>query len=331
MSHFFATEITLNFRGIKKTISPNERPLLVAEIGLNHNKDRYLLQEIIYKAKECGADAIKLQSYKTSQFIHPDIPTVKGLYDIFERYELSEEDHEHAAEQAEKAGLLFFSTPLSPGWSKYLEKIKSAAIKIASGDINNWQLLEEASITRLPLIISTGAAKAQAIHHVVRFCRERNLPNTVLLHCVSLYPTPLEKANLQRLVNLKEEFQILTGFSDHTLGTEAAFAAAILGAVIVEKHFTLNKTLPGPDHAISADPPELKELRRKLDLAFLLRGKGGLSAHEEEFHNDFWGKRSLYNTPQGILALRPRQNHLPLDSEYYTFVKTHDQSLSTHS
>lgn len=321
MSFAFCDELKLSFGKIVKRVSLKDRPLLVAEIGLNHNKDKNLLKELIEKASESGADAIKLQSYDTDEFIHPHLEAVSELRKIFKQYELDYELHQFVAQYAEECGLLFISTPLSLRWVSLLKLLGVAALKIASGDINNWQLLLEGLKANLPFIISTGASKEEDLEDLIHFFRKQNKQDIILLHCVSLYPTSVEKVNMARLGLIRQKYGVLTGFSDHTLGNEAAFAAVASGGVLIEKHFTLDKNLPGPDHFFSATPEEFKDLRKKMDLAYLIRGEASLDSNPEEFAHDFFGKRSLYETPRGLLALRPRQQHLPKDKDFLAIVE----------
>lgn len=309
---FFQKEI--KFAGLNVNVS--SKPLLVAEIGLNHNGDTETARKMISAAAKNGANAVKFQSYRTDYFIHPTDPDVEVLRDIFRKYELNFEQHQILASTAEEEGIGFFSTPLNVDWIGKLVSLNTCAIKIASGDINNFSLLLEAVKFQLPLIISTGAAGKNETGRVVDFLKKNNKKNVIFLHCISLYPATEEKINLSAINSLRNLTEALCGFSDHTTGDMAAFGAVMCGAVMVEKHFTLDHSMEGPDHKLSADPQMLLSIRKKMDHAWQMRGDGNIEPLEEELRSDFYGKRSLYKINGNWIALRPRRPGLPLDSDF---------------
>ena len=313
----FSDEIVIEHPAppLKRKISKKSRPFLVAEIGLNHNKDVPLAKELIHAAQESGADAVKFQSYTTEKFIYPKAPRMAGLFKTFKKYELNLSEHETLKEFSDSKNILFFSTPLSLDWVDLLEKLDVFGYKIASGDLNNTLLIKKVSSKKKPIFISTGAAKFSDIQSSVNFFKKKYFSDLVVMHCVSLYPTPLEKANLFRMRQIEEEFNVLTGFSDHTTKTTPAEYAVLLGGCVIEKHFTLNKKLAGPDHHLSATPKELASLRKKMDTAFQLRCISQKDSWQEEFAGDYFGKRSLYEVDGEIIPMRPRQEELPRDSE----------------
>lgn len=312
MFHFAET---LQSSDSKHKIGRNERPYLIAELGLNHNKDPELAKKMVAAAAESGANAVKLQSYTTKFFVNSDDEQAKPLYDIFAEYEIDQAFHIAVRDAAKSEGVDFISTPLTLDWVDHLAEMNADYLKIASGDINNFQLLERAASTKLPLLISTGASHFSQIERVISFLKLWKREQSALLHCVSLYPTPPEKTNLSRIARIENHFQVLTGFSDHTLGDSAAPLAIAAGAVLIEKHFTLDTSLPGPDHKISATPDILKSIREKADLAFAMR-QGNDDSWEEEFAGDTFGKRSLYQTASGLLAMRPRRGTHPGDFDF---------------
>ncbi|MDH5720865.1 MAG: N-acetylneuraminate synthase family protein [Spirochaetia bacterium] len=314
---FFASEIVSE--KTQKSISLKSQPYLTAEIGLNHNNDIELAQKLIREAAKAGADGVKFQSYTTDLFINKNEPKIKELYQIFQKYELSKEAHSILQKTAHDEGIDFFSTPLSIDWVKNLNELNVPFFKIASGDINNFQLILEILKTNKPVIISTGAASLDEIEKTSALCRLWPNINAVFLHCVSMYPVEKKSLNLINIAYLSERLNALTGFSDHSIGYEAAFAAVSTGAVFIEKHFTFDKNLPGPDHKLSADPSELKILREKINMAHDMRGELKKSALPEETKADFFGKRSLYNIDGKLTAMRPRQEHLPKDSDFLIF------------
>jgi len=286
-------------------ISPKAPPFLVAEIGLNHNNDLELAKRTISAAKKSGAKAVKFQSYITEEFIDKDNLEAKFLFDIFKTYELSEQDHTVLHKTARDEGLIFFSTPLCESAVDLLVSLKVPVIKIASGDIVNKQLLKKVTQTKLPIFLSTGASDFFEVVRAIDFLKEENVTKLCLLHCVSMYPTPYENVNLHTLLFYKEIFSCPIGFSDHSAGNLASAIAVGLDACVIEKHFTLDKTLPGPDHSISLNPEEFSELAKSIELAFLMKGERTKKLTEVEKNGRFYGRRSLYQKNQKFIALRP--------------------------
>jgi N,N'-diacetyllegionaminate synthase len=288
----------------KKTITRNTKPYLIAEIGLNHNNNLEIGKKTILAAKAAGADAVKFQTYHTSDFISDTESDAKFLFDIFKTYELTKEYHIEFKKIAENEGLDFFSTPLDLRSVDLLTSIGVSVLKIASGDIVNLPLLEKAMSTKLPLIVSSGAALPEEVIRAISLFQKSNYPIS-LLHCVSMYPTPVEKVNLNTIPYFLNTTPYVVGFSDHTAGSLAPAIAIGLGASIIEKHFTLDKNLDGPDHTISVDPQGLKKVREEIDIAYQMRGDYGKKAHIEETSGWYFGRRSLYKRGSEILAMRP--------------------------
>ncbi len=311
-------EININGR----IISTHSRPFLVAEIGLNHNKDIQLAKKMIYSAKRSGADAVKFQSYATDKFIQRNAPNAKGLFNIFHQYELNYDQHLELKEFCNQEDILFFSTPLTLDWVENLEKINIPLYKIASGDLNNYWLLDKIANCKKPIIISTGGAKFSDIRKSMNFLQKKNMQEIIILHCISIYPTPLSKINLNRMKKIEKEFKVLTGFSDHTENVQASVFASLLGASVIEKHFTLDKNLPGPDHKFSITPKEFSILREQSDIAFQIRLCQEEDSWPEEFANEYFGKRSLYKENGKWLPMRPRQKGLIKDSDLNFFEKS---------
>lgn len=243
---------------------------IVAEIGINHNGDMGLAKDSIIAAAEAGADSVKFQNYKTEDFV-----TDKNLlfeyqsqgktvrepqYNMFKRCELTRKQLSYLKEQCDLAGVMFHSTPTSIEGIRDLQAIGCQLLKNGSDCLTNLRLVRDMGETGLKTILSTGMATLSEIDDAVRAFRETGNENLMLLHCTSSYPTPVEDVNLARISTLREAFNVEVGFSDHTDGTTAAVGATILGAQWIEKHFTLSKNLPGPDHWFSMDPPELRQL-----------------------------------------------------------------------
>lgn len=289
-------------------------PFLIAEFGLNHNRDLKLAQRMVDAAKTSGVDAVKLQSYTTKLFINRKFENVHGLYDIFAGLELDLDFHQELRDYTLAQGLSFFSTPLTVDWVERLDHLGVPYFKIASGDINNWPLIKAIAAAKKPVLASTGAASATEVKAVVDYYEAADV-DYALLHCVSLYPTPDAKANIARIGRLRKLLPKPRplGFSDHTEGTLAAFAAVSAGATIIEKHFTLDKNLPGPDQKMSFDPKQMAELRQAIDMACTIRGAAASAdCHPEETTGDYYGKRSLYEFEGQTLAMRPRHPDYPI-------------------
>jgi N,N'-diacetyllegionaminate synthase len=298
-----------------RVVSSGERPLLIAEFGLNHNRDIDLARRMADAARTSGVDAVKLQSYTTRYFINREFDNVHALYDIFAGLELDAKFHKALRDHVVSLGMMFFSTPLTEDQVPMLADLQVPAFKIASGDINNWPLIDCAAAFKKPLIVSTGAASENEINAAIQRLNTILPGNFALLHCVSLYPTQNSQANISRMARIASLAPSGTplGFSDHTIGTAAAFAAVACGAQIIEKHFTLDKTLPGPDQSMSSDPGEIKALREQIDLARNIRGDAtSADCHAEETASDYYGKRSLYVFEGKQYAMRPRHPKFPI-------------------
>jgi sialic acid synthase SpsE len=297
-----------------RVISPAEKPFLIAEFGLNHNRDIDLARRMADAAKVSGVDAVKMQSYTTRYFINRQFDNVHGLYDIFAGLELDADFHETLRDHVVALGLAFFSTPLTEDQVPMLEGLGAPAFKIASGDVNNWPLIDAAAACNKPLIASTGAACEAEIISAIAHLNKVAKQNYALLHCVSLYPTRNEQANISRMLRIASlaPAETVVGFSDHTAGSEAAFAAVACGAQIIEKHFTLDKSLPGPDQSMSSDPAEMRHLREQINMAHAIRGNAAnADCHAAETQSDYYGKRSLYEFEGQVRAMRPRHPDFP--------------------
>ena len=242
---------------------------IIAEIGINHNGSLNLAIKSIKAAAKAGVDAVKFQSFRTEEFMADKklkykYKTFKGtkteyMYHMFKRLEFQNEWYSKLSNLCKSLEIDFLSSAADIESANILKKINSRAIKIASEDIINYPLLKKISKLNKRVILSTGMADDQEIKKAVSILKGLKKRLT-LLHCVSLYPTPENKINLNRILALKEKYNLPVGFSDHTTGINASLAAVVMGACIIEKHFTLSKKLLGPDHILSADPKELRDL-----------------------------------------------------------------------
>jgi len=247
-----------------------ESVFIVAEVGINHNGDMILARDSIFAAAEAGADSVKFQNYKTEDFItNRDLvfeyrsqgKSVKEpQYDLFKRCELTRDQLEYLKQQCDSAGVLFHSTPTSVEGIEDLRAIGCQLLKNGSDYLTNLGLVRAMGESGLKTVLSTGMATLSEIDDAVRAFRETGNQELLLLHCTSSYPTPADDVNLARISTLRQAFNVEVGLSDHTKGTTAAIGATILGARWIEKHFTLSKDLPGPDHWFSMDAPEMRQL-----------------------------------------------------------------------
>jgi len=247
-------------------------PYIIAEIGSNHNGDINLAKKLIDTAKECGSNAVKFQSWTPESLIakeeydrntkYNDSPKKHfgSLREMVEKYYLREEQHFELNEYCIAKGIDFCSSAFSFEEVDLLIKLDVPFIKIASMDINNLPLLKYAAKKGKPIILSTGMAEISEIDNAIKTIEAEKNFQIVLLHCISIYPPKFEDINLNNITMLKQTFGYPVGFSDHSLGIHIPLAAATLGACIIEKHFTLDKNMPGWDHEISADPAELKNI-----------------------------------------------------------------------
>ncbi|MDX1903378.1 MAG: N-acetylneuraminate synthase family protein [Thermonemataceae bacterium] len=252
------------------TIGQNHPCFIAAEIGINHNGDIELAKKMILAAKDAGVDAVKFQNYYTEDFILDKNLTysytsqgqkiTETQYEMFKRYELNVEQLNTLKDYCDELGLVFFSTPTSIRGIEDLQKISTPLLKNGSDFLVNLELIAEMAKTTIPTIISTGMATLAEIDDAVRAFEQAGGKELIILHCISAYPTPAEEVNLRKIPALMQAFQYPIGFSDHTEGIVAALGAVALGACFVEKHFTLDKNLEGPDHRFSANPQEMKDL-----------------------------------------------------------------------
>jgi len=259
----------LNIAG--RSIGPSERPYIVAEIGSNHNGDMELCLKLIDAAKDCGVDAVKFQSWSKASLISKaeyarNTQYTKGkgmgptLEEAVEKYQLTPEQHHQVATYCCKLNLCFFSSTFSRQEVDLLESLEAPAYKIASMDVNHLPLPQYLARTGKPLILSTGLATLGEIERALELLRTHGSGPVALLHCVSIYPSPPDIINLRNIKTLQDAFDVPVGYSDHSLGAAIPLAAVARGACIIEKHFTLDKKTPGWDHAVSADPAEMRYL-----------------------------------------------------------------------
>ncbi len=244
-------------------------PYIIAEIGSNHNGDMNLCRQLIDAAAEAGAHAVKFQSWTDKSLIakeeydrnteYSDKKKHFGsLKEMVKAYQFTEEQHREASDYCREKGVVFCSSPFSPEEVDLLEGLDVPFFKIASMDIVNLPFLKYVARKKKPLVISTGMATLAEIEQAVEAVKSEGNDEIVLLHCISIYPPEFDTIHLRNIGMLQDAFGCPVGFSDHSLGTAIPLASIALGACLVEKHFTLDKDMEGWDHAISADPEELR-------------------------------------------------------------------------
>ena len=243
---------------------------IIAEAGVNHNGDPDMALALVEAAVRAGVDAVKFQTFLAAELVTawaPKAPyqvdeknTGETQFEMLRKLELSREAHNRIGQCCKDQGIIFLSTPFDPGSVDLLEELDIPAFKIPSGEVTNTSLIRHIGLKGRPVILSTGMSDLVEIGQAVSTLEETGNRDIVLLHCVSSYPALPEEMNLRAMETLKNTFGYTVGLSDHTLGTEIAIAAVALGASVLEKHFTLDKGLPGPDHQASLDPGELASM-----------------------------------------------------------------------
>lgn len=268
---------------IGRHVGNGRTPFLVAEAAFNHNGDLDRALAMVHAAAKAGCDAVKFQTYRTEQFCQPDDPMFKH----FKRGELEPSAWPLLKAECERHGIVFLSTPQNRSDLDILLKVGIPAIKVGSDDFTNLPLLMDFAAVGLPMILSCGMADMADVYRALAAVGALDGGReAALLVCTSQYPTPPEEANVARITTLRAAFpQVEIGFSDHTQGERAAIAAVALGASIFEKHFTLDRNLPGPDHWYAETPDSLRGWVAGIRVAAKLLGSGLVVPTERELAN----------------------------------------------
>ena len=277
---------------------------IIAELSANHNGDIQNALNTIKAAKEIGANCIKLQTYRADTITLDckkkdfmiDGGTLwdgKNLYELYKEAYTPWEWHKELFEYARSLGIDIFSSPFDKEAVDFLEQFNPSAYKIASFEITDYELIRYTALKMKPIIISTGIATIDEIQDAIDICKKVGNNNIVLLKCTSSYPAPLEDANLIMIPNLAQTFEVISGFSDHTLGSTAPIVAVTLGAKVIEKHFILDKSIGGADADFSLDKKEFKEMVEAIRDTEKLLGKVDYSMTEKRKHSRRFS-RSLY-------------------------------------
>ena len=243
---------------------------VIAEAGVNHNGDIQNAKPLMDAAVEAGADAVKFQTFKTENIVCKTAPKAgyqmettdrsETQFEMLKKLELTAQMHNDLIEHCKKRNILFLSTPFDVDSVRYLANLGLKIFKIPSGEITNLPYLREIAKYRKKVILSTGMSSMDEVRAAVEVLRENGTDDIVLLHCTSQYPTSMSDVNLSAMVSMREEIGLPTGYSDHTQGIEIPIAAVALGAMVIEKHLTLDRTMEGPDHKASLEPEELAKM-----------------------------------------------------------------------
>ncbi len=287
----------------KRLINLTNYPYVIAELSANHNGSIEIAKETIKKAKDCGADAVKLQTYTADSMTidcdNADFKISGGLWDGYKLFDLYKEAstpyewHEELFRFAKDIGITIFSTPFDEDAVDFLESLNVPAYKIASFELTDLDLIEYAASKNKPMLLSTGLSNIDEIEEAIKVCHKVGNTKILLFHCISNYPAPTEEANIKMIPLLRKKFNVEVGLSDHTLSNIAAISAISLGATAIEKHFILDKKNKGPDSEFSINPEELSSLIDDSKKCWKALGYEISKRSKDELRNKKY-RRSLY-------------------------------------
>lgn len=285
--------------------------LIIAEAGVNHNGSLELAKQLIDKAVEAGVDIIKFQTFKSEKLVSKDAKQAEyqqknigkkdeGQLAMLKKLELSQADHEELIAYCRGKGIRFFSTAFDMDSIDYLHSLNMGLWKIPSGEITNYPYLRKIAQYQEPVILSTGMCELNDIEAALNVLLEFGVKKEqiTILHCNTEYPTPFEDVNLKAMLEIGSNFGVQIGYSDHTKGIEVPIAAVALGATVIEKHFTLDKSMEGPDHKASIEPEELKAMVSTIRNIEQALGSGHKTISESE-------RKNIEIARKSIVAARP--------------------------
>jgi N-acetylneuraminate synthase/N,N'-diacetyllegionaminate synthase len=283
-----------------RVIGGGSTVFVVAEIGINHGGSLPHAMRLIDAAAEAGADAVKFQTFRADRLMVSNGDRLaqqddgsESAYQMFRRLELGGEEYEKLKRHADARKVLFLSTPFDEESADLLDGIGVPAFKVASADINHLPLLKHLAAKKKPVILSTGMSFLSEVAEAVWTLKTAGTSEILLLHCVSSYPAPPESLNLRSIQTMRDYFDLPVGYSDHAEGILLPLVAVSLGAVLVEKHFTLDKHAPGPDHKLSVDPGELRSMVQSIRIIEASLGDGRKCPAPCEAENRLLSRRSI--------------------------------------
>ena len=305
---------------------------IIAEAGVNHNGDIEIAQKLVDAAVASGADAVKFQTFKAETLVCKNAKKAEyqmkttdkdeSQFAMLKRLELTPDMHEKLMEYCEQKKIMFLSTPFDIESLHYLVDCGIALLKLPSGEITNYPLLREAARTGKKIILSSGMSTLDEVRNAMEVLQENGCPDLTVLHCNTEYPTPYKDVNLKAMCTMKEALKVPVGYSDHTPGIEVAVAAAALGAEVIEKHFTLDRNMEGPDHKASLEPDELAEMVRAIRNIELAMGDGKKEPSDSEKKNIAIARKSIVArcdirageifTEENLTAKRPGDGISPM-------------------
>ncbi|OAZ03117.1 N-acetylneuraminate synthase [Flavobacterium succinicans] len=313
--------------------------IIIAEAGVNHNGDIQIAKKLIDAAVDAGVDYVKFQTFKADSLVSKSAKKAEyqsvnindgddSQYAMLKNLELSHEDHLELMSYCEKRNINFFSTAFDVEGVRYLNDLGLSFFKIPSGEITNYPYLKAVALCKKPVVMSTGMCSENDIEKALEVLVKFGLSMEMIsiLHCNTEYPTPMKDVNLKAMLTIQEKFKTKIGYSDHTVGIEVPVAAVALGAQVIEKHFTLDKTLPGPDHVASLEPDELKAMVKSIrNIELAMSGNGEKVPSESEFKNIAIARKSLHLkrdllkghtiTDEDLIPLRPGDGISPMEWE----------------
>jgi len=313
--------------------------IIIAEAGVNHNGDIKVAKKLIDAAVSAGVDYVKFQTFKADSLVtklakkaeYQSVNINDGndsQYEMLKNLELSHENHLELISYCLEKKINFFSTAFDIEGVNYLNDLGLSFFKIPSGEITNYPYLKAVALCRKPVIMSTGMCSEAEIKDALEILIKFGLKKDVIsiLHCNTEYPTPMKDVNLKAMLSIQKKFDVQIGYSDHTLGIEVPIAAVTLGAKIIEKHFTLDRNLPGPDHLASLEPEELKAMVKAIrNIELALSGDGDKVPSESETKNISIARKSIHlnkDLQKGhilkdddLISLRPGDGISPMEWE----------------
>ena len=272
-----------------------KKVFIIAEAGVNHNGDINIAKSLVDVAVSAGADAVKFQTFKADKLASKQAPKAayqnettdrtETQYEMLKKLELTADMHIELIEYCKEKNIMFISTPFDIDSIHMLVELGIGIIKIPSGEITNLPYLREVARQKKKVILSTGMSNMQEVKDAVQVLKQYGAEDITVLHCNTQYPTPMEDVNLRAMIHMKHELNLEVGYSDHTQGVEVPIAAVAMGATVIEKHFTLDKTMEGPDHKASLEPNELKEMVKAIRNIEKALGNGEKNKTQSEVDN----------------------------------------------